>query len=360
MVLLTEILSDRRFIVEAFGKFSLNSWLLTCLGLAVGISWYVRNIFYTGNPLGTVAIKIGSFTLFDGQRVDLWRTTLAHLFSPFLLNDYKILTKAFISMCGIPFLSLTAVSLFFSARMVKNKSVLFIWLLLVISFIFYWITPYSGDNGTNGWKLTPWIGQGIRYAYTFLAFCTTLIAFTMTSNRWSNLLISIVTLSVGFSFFSYSWLAWFVFGLYVLVLLSIFSFRYFQTKPVILTAVTVLGIMGLIPVGSYVRIQKRPDWLASVYRVINENQIKNVAVLKTHRTFAAYGEDFQTKIRFVETAEQAIDLVRSKEVGAILYGPNSIPKKDSSSTFADLTSSPDISVAFDADPKKSPIFFVPK
>jgi hypothetical protein len=36
-------------------------------------------------------------------------------------------------------------------------------LVFVAAAALYWTTPYGADDGTHGWRITPWIGQAMRY-----------------------------------------------------------------------------------------------------------------------------------------------------------------------------------------------------
>ena len=40
----------------------------------------------------------------------------------------------------------------------------------------YAATPFSGDNGSHGWQITTWIGQGLRYGLPALGLFATVAA----------------------------------------------------------------------------------------------------------------------------------------------------------------------------------------
>jgi hypothetical protein len=54
-------------------------------------------------------------------------------------------------------------------------------MLLVATGWLYWATPYSADNGEHDWRITDWIGQGLRYALPFLAMLAVATALVATS-----------------------------------------------------------------------------------------------------------------------------------------------------------------------------------
>jgi hypothetical protein len=149
--------------------------VLVALGLAggafLGAYWYWRNFQDLGNPLGLIAVAAGPFTLIPGQ-IDFSaarRTTLAALFDFTSPTDWRwLLGEAWLRL-HVPFsillLQLGAVT--FGSRRLPARArqqALLLGVLLVATVALYWTTPYSGDNGANDWRISPWIGQAMRYA----------------------------------------------------------------------------------------------------------------------------------------------------------------------------------------------------
>jgi hypothetical protein len=56
--------------------------------------------------------------------------------------------------------------------------------LLVVCLVMYWRTPYGGDNGTHGWRVTPWIEVGLRYGFPALALLGVLAAVGLGRRAW--------------------------------------------------------------------------------------------------------------------------------------------------------------------------------
>jgi len=155
----------------------LPSWMgmaVATAAMAAGTFWYVRNWIELGNPLGLVRVTLGSLTIFPGRfdPASLRPTTLAGLFMPTDLSHWKLLGSVARQTLGLPALLLAAGA---AAMLVppwpRPRRPLGIVLgLIVASLSVYVTTPFSGDvGGINGWRLTPWIGQNVRYALTSLA-----------------------------------------------------------------------------------------------------------------------------------------------------------------------------------------------
>ncbi len=146
--------------------------------------WYIRNTIAYGNPLGAVKIKLLDRTLFDGV-VDtsfIYKTTLAHVFRYGEFADWYTFAHGIASHFQLPliFVSLGVFSLLIVIvkRGAKNtrSGILEIITLMLVCWILYWWTPYSGDNGSNGWRISPWVGSTLRYTFAFFALAAALAA----------------------------------------------------------------------------------------------------------------------------------------------------------------------------------------
>jgi hypothetical protein len=134
--------------------------------------WYARNVLTAGNPLGLVGVKLFGITIFPGpmDAAELGRSSLAAVFRVFELGDWVILLKALALNLGLSLALLAAAT----AMLVAGRNERPFWrdtaIVMVLALIgacaaLYASTPFSGDDvGTYGWRVTPWIGQGLRYA----------------------------------------------------------------------------------------------------------------------------------------------------------------------------------------------------
>jgi hypothetical protein len=160
-------------------EWSPPEWLLVFVGGVAGLTiaapWYIRNLMEVGNPLGDVQVAVGRWVLFPGHdpAALIYQTTLAALFDFANPRHLRILMYAVVHYLGLSFMVAAAfmiIGLMARARgggAAPEAKRLGLWIVLVASAVLYWITPYSGDNGTHDWQITDWIGQGLRYAIPF-------------------------------------------------------------------------------------------------------------------------------------------------------------------------------------------------
>jgi len=184
--------------------------LLVCLvilggsGLAAGY-WYGQNWVTYDNPLGAVAVQVGGWSLFPGSITaeQIRRTTLLSLFVPSNLTHWRALATQLWVQGGLPGVTLLVLALAAwwprpmpqkSSQFAANKNfldadkrenprikkkirifsrlsasrfinVIALTLLVGLLLALYWVTPYSGDDGTYGYQFTPeWLGQSLRFA----------------------------------------------------------------------------------------------------------------------------------------------------------------------------------------------------
>jgi len=146
--------------------------VLAVAAVAVGTFWPLRNVAELGNPLGVVRISIGGVTLFPGT-IDpgaLRRTTLAAIFSVTSPAHWSILLDAIRQEFGLAALLLVAGALAWRPWRVRSPSDAMVLTALVATTVaVYWMTPYGGDNGEHGWRVTSWVGQALRYALPAVA-----------------------------------------------------------------------------------------------------------------------------------------------------------------------------------------------
>lgn len=177
--------------------------------------WYVKNFLATGNPLGLLHVQVAGLTVFPGnlETAEIRRTTLAKLFNLASVNDWKVWFSQVWVELQLPFL---LVALQFIMALPKtlgfwqknpetnhfrNSSLLLLILLIVLGFL-YWKTPYSADTliGQNKWKITPWVGQGLRYAFPFVGVLSVVAAIGATRMQTSRRLVlafTVVSILLG-------------------------------------------------------------------------------------------------------------------------------------------------------------------
>lgn len=141
---------------------------LAALGLAV--FWYLRNYLELGNPLGQVQVQVLGKEIFAGEmtRAELQRTSFSALWRPTDAADAKALLAAGREWIGWTILPLVIAYLAalvrgWGTRRARWTTALLL-VLVVVCGALYAITPFSGDNGSHGWRISSWVGQTWRYA----------------------------------------------------------------------------------------------------------------------------------------------------------------------------------------------------
>jgi hypothetical protein len=150
--------------------------------LLVAGTWYGRNWVLTGNPTGILNVELGGTALLSGPvtREFLRHTSLAALFDPAAAADWQVLWQVGRQWLGLSFAILLLLALvalvvvLFLRRGLERREGLLLCGLLAVTTILYWTSPYSGDNGEHGWRLTPWIHVGLRYGFSALALLAVL------------------------------------------------------------------------------------------------------------------------------------------------------------------------------------------
>jgi hypothetical protein len=177
--------------------------------LIISSFWYGKNLVATGNPLGLLHIKLGGLTVLPGnlETAEIRRTTLANLFNVTRIHDWQIWFSQVLIELQLPFL-LVALQWMIALPQIlgfrqkdsqtnhfRNSSLMLLMLLAVLGFL-YWTTPYSADTlaGQNKWEITPWVGQGLRYAFPFMGVLSVAAAIGATRMQTSRRLVLAFTL----------------------------------------------------------------------------------------------------------------------------------------------------------------------
>jgi fumarate reductase subunit D len=336
---------------------------LACF-LITGCYWYLKNFLEVGNPFGLVRISIGGLTLFPGP-IDpafIHKTTLAGLFSPTNFSHWKILINQVFVNLGLPFLAmfiLFVASLLFlpfvsahdrSEPRIKAKSVVGLLVLLVITVLLYWNTPYSADNGTQGWQITPWIGNGLRYSFSTIGVLGILAALGATLARVKDqIIVSIVITCGALAVLSTPHQKLVSVFLYTVVgLLLVWSLlnaagwtRWIASAGGVPRLGAALILIGVVFAASFAARGIRDRYRSTEYQGILEyieNNIgkeQTIGYLLDHRPYLLYGKHFDRKVIYVLPDEakdrqeqpdsvdhsQWLDTLEKREVRFVAVGP---------------------------------------
>ncbi len=157
-------------------------WILMVLVLSSVLagSWYVRNLIQTQNPAGLVQIEIFGKEFFEGTlaRSELVRGSLARVFQPGVQHDWQVLGTVLwlgFGPAGLALLLLAVAGLLFKpVSKILPRGLLLV--LLLCELALYWTAPFSADNGSHGFQITPWLITGLRYGYLVMALLSVLAA----------------------------------------------------------------------------------------------------------------------------------------------------------------------------------------
>ena len=141
----------------------------------VGTFWYARNFIDVGNPVGDVQVKVGNTIVFPGTltREYLRRTTLLSCFNISDPHDWAILFRVLRANLGLPFAVLAALAVVWRPGQLdsdpgKKRARLVLTGIMAGTALLYCLTPFSGGNANTGFRITPWVREGLRYAVPFL------------------------------------------------------------------------------------------------------------------------------------------------------------------------------------------------
>ena len=268
--------------------------------------WYVRNWINVGNPLGLVPVRLAGVTILPGSMdvSEVSQTTLAHLFSFSNLSHVKIFARAVNRELGLGFIALTlVVPLALVVLCVRpkwiNRDTLFYIALSAGTALVYWFTPYSADNGSHDWQITPWIGQGIRYAFPLLTSLAVSAAILATTVRMpaallvALLLANCTLLLIHETEFVYLY-ATCLAGVGVLAnqLRSVSIGRWFQRFALAGTMAGFIAFLLLTPMLSSRRDAQRADKYDGLVHFIDENTQPGDAVgyIASHKSYLFAGK----------------------------------------------------------------------
>jgi hypothetical protein len=304
--------------------------------VVVGCYWYIRNLIEVHNPLGYVRLSIAGLNLFPGwvDSADLRRGTLATVFRAGDLLHWKILIDQVLAKLSAPFLAMllqlivALLLLPFAARPRSNKPIRaqsgrqqiqtrqFIGLvvLFVAAALLYWNSPFTADDGTHNWQLTPWFGDSIRFGFPMLGILGVVagLSSTLTGTK-EPVIVSVVIVCGALSVMStpYQRLA-LVFlcssvGLLLVwnLLKSVGWTRLIGRGHGALRLGAVFILIGVVFVVSYGARRVRDGHRSIVYDGIleyienNISKDQTIGYLLSHRPYLLYGKHFDRKVVYV-------------------------------------------------------------
>lgn len=315
--------------------------------LLLGGFWCLRNFIEIGNPIGYIKVQAGNLLIFPGT-IDskvIYRTTLAKTFDSTNLSHWKTVINQMDSQLGIPFfVMIFLVFVLITTFFIDKKSIrihTFIGLstLLVITFVIYWITPYSGTNKALGYQLTPWFGQAIRYAFPFIGLFGVLSAAGAGGTKRTSihhLTIATVVLIGSISglyrlgcYFGIKGNKVLYIGVFLLLICGIN--RIILGKLIKYPRILYLPILVLILTITLVTREKRDVnrylFYGSVVDYIEKHTDLNekIGYIYSHRSYLFYGKKFNRKVLYIparnKTFLQWIKTLREKDIRLIAIGP---------------------------------------
>jgi hypothetical protein len=233
---------------------------------------------------------------------------------------------------------------------IKAKYVIGLLVLLVATILLYWNTPYSGDNDTHRWQITPWIGQGLRYAFSTIGVLGILAALGATLARVKDQIIVSIVITCGVlavlstphqklaSVFLYA-----VVGL--LFLWSALNASGWAPLVARVRGIPRLGVafilIGVVFLASFAARGVRDRYRSTEYHGILEyieNNIspdQTIGYLLDHRPYLLYGKHFDRKVVYVLPDEakdrqeqpdsvdssQWLDTLEKRKVRFVAVGP---------------------------------------
>lgn len=372
---------------------SLRPWLRQdllagVLSVGTGAFWYVRNYLDLGNPLAYLAVSVGNMEILPGNprfTARTARTTLAHLFDLGNASHWQIWLEQLRQQMGLPFMLLGGLVLAYGMwRLAKlgtklltalgqpgsrpHRPALFwqgstvtsagdeqsgpAWRTMAVAALvlgaslLYWYTPYSADNGQNGWQITPWLGDAMRYGFVAAALVAVLaaaVASRLSLPDWVGLVVAAWALTQ-----TMLRLAWYSLPLWTgLALLLILGYHRpgwllpredsgptggiaGWARSVVVWMVGGMLLAGLGPGLSFLaaqRAQHRAALYGPAYVYLSQAHLDgSVAYLWSHRAYLFYGDRFQQKVVYVpatdgESREDWIQRLEALGVQVVAVGP---------------------------------------
>jgi hypothetical protein len=320
-------------------------WLAMTLGLIllIGGSWYARDWLEAGNPLAPMSVAVGDHVIWPGEvaSAEASRTTLAALFDVARPEDRQVLSNVAADKIGWPMLGLVTIGLagfavhFFRDRSFLRSDARWIASLILITAVLYWLTPYSGDNGSHNWQITPWIGQALRYGLPFLGLVAALSVIGWQLLRLpEQVVLALMLFNLGWVLSEFS-MGWLLLGgaLSVVAMAWPRIFQVIQRWPKRRWAgAFALGLLAAGLFGAYGWRQEHAAQRAGAYGSlatwIDANVKPNdvVGYMRVSNKYALYGSRLDRSTRYVRpgqaaTAAEWLTNLRNLKVAWFAIGP---------------------------------------
>ena len=364
--------------------------LLVIIGftvVAAGV-WYFNNWLVYGNPLGAVALQLGGWTLFPGDLTgaDVRRTMLLSLFLPTDPNHWRALASQLWQQGWLPggALALLALTSWLPpARQPKRWHVRSgLTLLYILLVAIYWVTPYSGDDGSYAYQLTDqWLGQSMRFALAAAGVLTLLAALgggaLPQAKRWLPpvaVTLALLTLAqrstlyllavVGFVVLVVGWygLRWLTSRRGTINRVPMTDLQPFVAKH---NQLLLIGMVIILLGGSFalqpLRAQRRYAAYGALPQVIEQRTPPQatIAALYSHQSYLAAGEQMQRRVVQAPLTIKDVDELRAwlteQHIDFLLLGPL-LPQWQADGLLAELAASADFTLLYDGLPNHPQLY----
>ena len=355
--------------------------------VAAGV-WYFNNWLVYGNPLGAVALQLGGWTLFPGDLTgaDVRRTMLLSLFLPTDPNHWRALAgqlwqQGWLPGGGLALLALT--SWLPPARQLKRWHVRSgLALLYILLVAIYWVTPYSGDDGSYAYQLTDqWLGQSMRFALAAAGVLTLLAALgggaLPQAKRWLPpvaVTLALLTLAqrstlyllavVGFVVLVVGWygLRWLTSRRGTINRVPMTDLQPFVAKH---NQLLLIGMVIILLGGSFalqpLRAQRRYAAYGALPQVIEQRTPPQatIAALYSHQSYLAAGEQMQRRVVQAPLTIKDVETLRAwlteQHIDFLLLGPL-LPQWQADGLLAELAASADFTLLYDGLPNHPQLY----
>ena len=364
--------------------------LLVIIGftvVAAGV-WYVNNWLAYNNPLGAVALQLGGWTIFPGDLTgaDVRRTMLLSLFLPTDPNHWRALASQLWQQGWLPGGALALLALtswLLPARQPKRWHVYGgLALLYILLVAIYWVTPYSGDDGSYAYQLTAqWLGQSMRFALAAVGVLTLLAALgggaLPQAKRWLPpvaVTIALLTLAqrstlyllavVGFVVLVVGWygLRWLTSRRGTINRVPMTDLQPFVAKH---NQLLLIGMVIILLGGSFalqpLRAQRRYAAYGALPQVIEQRTPPQatIAALYSHQSYLAAGEQMQRRVVQAPLTIKDVETLRAwlteQHIDFLLLGPL-LPQWQADGLLAELAASADFTLLYDGLPNHPQLY----
>lgn len=359
-------------------------------GLAAGY-WYGQNWLTYGNPLGAVAVQVGAWTLFPGSITgeQIRHTTLLTLFDLRNLDHWRALGAQLWVQGNLPGVTLLALAVVawwprdgsqagspLGARQVfgdasRFKNTIALTLLVGLLLALYWVTPYSGDDGTYGYQLNPqWLGQSMRFALAAGGVLTVLAALGSAAlpkgaEWWPQL-------AVGIGLFTLAQRS----PLYLLAVLLFIALvaswwalgrwrngqarlraltQLFIQQPQLIGAAVVVLLVSMALVLTPLRAQRRAQAYGELPTIVATTvpTQATITALYSHQSYLAAGPTLQHRVRqapmTITSGEALLTWLEQQASDFVIFGPL-LPQWQIESLRVDLAQMPELTLLYDGTP----------